>query len=43
MTPLGKWPIELLEWGHTFLDFTVSKRARMFVLKMKSKVFFNSI
>ena len=21
MTPLGKWPLELLEWGHTCLDF----------------------
>ena len=41
--------IELLEWGGTFSDFlgirqffifTVSKRTRMFVLQMKSKVFF---
>ena len=40
--------IELLEWGCTFSDFgvrqffifTVSKRTRMFVLYVKSKVFF---
>jgi len=40
--------IELLEWGRTFSDFwvgkffifTVSKRTRMFVLLVKSKVFF---
>ena len=40
--------IELLEWGRTFSDFgirqsfiyTVSKPTRMFVLKVKSKVFF---
>ena len=40
--------IELLEWGRTFSDFgirqsliyTVSKRTGMFVLKVKSKVFF---
>jgi len=41
--------IQLLEWGRTFSDFLsktvvhismVSKRTRMFVLKMKSKVFF---
>ena len=40
---------ELLEWGRTFSDFwgvrqfftfTVSKRTRMFVQQMKSKVFF---
>ena len=40
---------ELLEWGRAFSDFlgqdsssyfTVSKRTRMFVLSMKSKVFF---
>ena len=40
---------DLLEWGRTFSDFfwvrqffifTVSKRTRMFVLQMKSKVFF---
>ena len=40
--------IELLEWDHTFSDFfgvrqffifTVSKRTRMFVLWVKSKVF----
>ena len=41
--------IELLEWSRTFSDFlgvrlffifTVSNRTRMFVLQMKSKVFF---
>ena len=40
--------IELLEWGRKFSDswgktffiFTVSKRTRMFVLQVKSKVFF---
>ena len=38
--------IQLLEWDRTFLSKTVlhismvSKRTRMFVLKMKSKVFF---
>ena len=41
--------IELLEWGRTFSDFggirelfifTVSKRTRIFVLQVKSKVFF---
>ena len=40
--------IELLEWGRTFSYFgvrrfsifTVSKRTRMFVLYVKSKVFF---
>ena len=40
--------IELLEWGSTFeffgvrqfFIFTVGKRTRMFVLQMKSKVFF---
>ena len=41
--------IQLLEWGRTFSDFLsktvvhismVSNRTRMFVLKMKGKVFF---
>ena len=41
--------IKLLEWGRTFFGFlvvrkfftfTASKRARMFVLQMKSKAFF---
>ena len=43
-----EFSIELLEWGRTFgffgvrqvFIFMVSKRTRMFVLQMKSKVFF---
>ena len=42
------YSIELLEWAHIFSDFgvrkfftfTVSKHTRMFVLLVKSKVFF---
>ena len=42
------FPIELLEWGRTFFNlgvrqlfiFTVRKRTKMFVMCVKSKVFF---